>query len=96
MARVCRRGQDLARVALGSRHLQLHSRRWLATTVETTQDAPNPMPAPLEGVRVIDFSTEVAGPCSSMYLADLGYVCYFVRLGTVSADILRHMEGPTS
>src|SRR4051812_26523763 len=40
-------------------HKLLHSRRWL-------------MPSALEGIRVIDLAQHMAGPGTSMYLADQG------------------------
>ena len=39
---------------------------------DQADDAPDPLPQPLAGVRVLEFSHTIMGPCAGMVLADLG------------------------
>jgi crotonobetainyl-CoA:carnitine CoA-transferase CaiB-like acyl-CoA transferase len=39
---------------------------------DQAEDSPDPVPRPLAGVRVLEFSHTIMGPCAGMVLADLG------------------------
>lgn len=50
-----------------------------------------PSPAPLEGIRVLDFGHTIMGPCAGLLLADLG--ADVVKIEPVEGDATRRLPG---